>query len=238
MRTAVVLFLAAALSACAREESEREETSSPPESRLEHSAPPPEESRPFRRGFTQRPPPDTPGLPPPPEPFLDAPAQERSAPREARERAQAGLRSLVSDFEVAGAEDAAALLPRIRGAAKEHAREGRLHYRVAEDFFKEYSFPSDVEKADAEHLGNFVVLTGAVAPHNMLDLSDGFKLFEQTPYVHEPMLLATSFELSFLRCHLARKELQPLRDWQEVHVLGVVEGKLGGDLVLKRCVVL
>jgi hypothetical protein len=72
----------------------------------------------------------------------------------------------------------------------------------------------------------------------MLDLPDGFKLFEQTPYAHEPVLLATDFELAFLRCHLARKELQKLLDWQEVHILGIVEGKLQGDLVLKRCVVL
>jgi hypothetical protein len=82
------------------------------------------------------------------------------------------------------------------------------------------------------------VLTGAVAPHNMVDLADGFKLVETTPYVHEPVLLATGYELSFVRCHLARRELQKLRDWQEVHLLGVVEGKLRGDLVLRRCVVL
>jgi hypothetical protein len=52
------------------------------------------------------------------------------------------------------------------------------------------------------------------------------------------VLLATDYELSFVRCHLARRELQKLRDWQEVHLLGILEGKLRGDLVLRRCVAL
>lgn len=244
MRRALAGFLAAALWACGHEETGKGSASPAPESNLEHSAPPAEESRPFRQGFTQRPPADTPGLPSPPEPFLDAETRaalferERGASHEDRERAQTELLALVSEFERAAPDEAAELVGQIRKAAAKHAEEGRIVYREAEAFYKEHIFPSDVEKADAAYRGKIVVLTGAVAPHNMLDLSDGFKLFEQTPYEHEPVLLATDYELSFLRCHLARKELQKLRDWEEVHVLGVVEGKLRGDLVLRRCIVL
>jgi hypothetical protein len=113
-----------------------------------------------------------------------------------------------------------------------------VSYRTAREPFREFLFPNDENAAAGRYAGRWVVLTGEVAPHNMVDLADGFKLVEQTPYVHEPVLLATDYELSFVRCHLARPELQKLRDWQEVHLLGILQGKLRGDLVLRRCVVL
>jgi hypothetical protein len=82
-----------------------------------------------------------------------------------------------------------------------------------------------------------VVLTGAVAPHNMVDLADGFKLVEQTPYVHEPVLLATEYEprscgaislgASSRRFVTGRRSIS----WESWR-------KLRGDLVLRRCVVL
>jgi hypothetical protein len=205
----------------------------PPESRLEPSAPSPEESRPFPEGYTQRPPPDAPWLPERPAPLVDgALAKELAATSDA---AQSEILGLVAEFERTGSPESVSSL---RRAAVSHIEGGRLTYGKAEAFYKEYIYPNDLDETDARYLGRVVVLTGSVAPHNMLDLPDGFKLFEQTPYVHEPLLLATDFELAFLRCHLARKELQKLLDWQEVHILGIVEGKLQGDLVLKRCVVL
>jgi hypothetical protein len=214
---------------------EVEERASTPDSRLQPSAPPPEERRPLKEGFTQRPPKDTPGLPPPGEPLLTqgerAGAEAREVSSEERERAQTDLLARVDRFERSGGA------PAIRSTAREHAAAGRVTYKTAEELFREFLFPNDVSAAEDRYRGKLVVLEGAVAPHNMVDLADGFKLVEQTPYVHEPVLLATEYELSFVRCHLARPELQKLRDWQEVHLVGVVEGKLRGDLVLRRCVV-
>ena len=149
--------------------------------------------------------------------------------------AQSEIRTLVTDFEKSGSLE---IVPRLRAVAVGHIEGGRLAYGTAEAFYKEYIYPKDLDQADERYRGNIVVLTGSVAPHNMLDLPDGFKLFEQTPYAHEPVLLATDYELNFIRCHLVHPELQKLLDWQEVHLLGVVEGKLQGDLVLRRCVVL
>jgi hypothetical protein len=219
-----------------------EESSEPPESRLERSGPPPGERHPLREGFTQRPPKDAPGLPAPTAPLLsDAERAELgdktlAVSAEERDRAQADLLALVDELERTG--DEPGLLERIRVRATESARQGRVSYRTAEELFREFLFPNDEKAAEERYRGKVVVLTGAVAPHNMVDLADGFKLVEQTAYVHEPVLLATEYELSFVRCHLARPELQKLRDWQEVHFLGVVEGKLRGDLVLRRCIVL
>jgi hypothetical protein len=204
-----------------------------PESRIEPSAPPPEERRPLKEGFTQRPPKDTPGLPPPSAPLLaDFERASGESAVEDRDRAQADLLARVAKFETTGEA------PEIRAKAREHAMAGRVSYLPAEVLFREFLFPNDERAAEDRYRGRIVVLRGAVAPHNMVDLADGFKLVEQTPYVHEPVLLATEYELSFVRCHLARAELQKLRDWQEVDLLGVVEGKLRGDLVLGRCVVL
>lgn len=220
----------------------------PPPSRLEPSSPPPSERSPLREGFTQRPRKDTPGLPPPAEPlFTEAELESLKAARlEAsaveKDRAQAELLSLIEEYERNASEAAPeaneALVARVRAAAVDHARGGRVSYGTAEALFKEFLFPRDRAAAAATYHGKAVVISGAVAPHNMVDLADGFKLVEQTPYVHEPVLLATDYELFFLRCHLARKELQKLRDWQELHLLGVVEGKTRGDLILRRCIAL
>jgi hypothetical protein len=235
----ILLVLLLLLAGCGSVE---EDTPDPPESRLEPSAPAPEQRRPLREGFTQKPPRDTPGLPPPTEPLLsevelaELESKALAVSAEARAAAQSELLALVDEFEKYG--DAGDLLTRIRARATESAREGKLSYRAAEALFREFLFPNDEKQAEDRYAGKVVVLTGAVAPHNMLDLADGFKLVEQTPYVHEPVLLATDYELSFVRCHLARRELQKLRDWQEVHLLGVVAGKLRGDLVLRRCIAL
>jgi len=235
----ILLVLLLLLAACGKV---GEESSEPLESRLEPSAPAAGERRPLREGFTQRPEKDTPGLPPPAEPLFseveraELEAKSHAVSPEERERALVELLALVDELERTG--DAPGLLDRIRSNASESAREGRVSYKTAEEFFREFLFPNDEKAADARYRGKVVVLTGAVAPHNMVDLADGFKLVEQTPYVHEPVLLATDYELSFVRCHLARRELQKLRDWQEVHILGIVEGKSRGDLVLRRCIVL
>ncbi len=233
----VLLVFLLILAACGNVEEE----SRAPESRLEPSAPPPGERRPLKEGFTQRPPKDAPGLPPPAAPlFSDVERAELEAgsgrvPADERERAEANLLALLDEFERTAE---ASLLDRIRSMAREGARTGRLPYRTAEKLFSEFLFPNDEKAAESRYRDHLVVLTGSVAPHNMVDLADGFKLVEQTPYVHEPVLLATDYELAFVRCHLARRELQKLRDWQEVHLVGVVEGKLRGDLVLRRCIVL
>lgn len=213
-----------------------EEAIAPPESRLEPSAPPASERRPLHEGFTQRPPKDTPGLPPPAEPLLsemdraELEAKSLRVSPEERDRAQSDLLVLVEEFEESGEGSV------IRSKAREDVREGRVPYKTAEELFREFLFPNDEEAAEERYRGRAVVLTGAVAPHNMVDLADGFKLVETTPYVHEPVLLATEYELSFVRCHLARPE--KLRDWQDVHLLGVVEGKSRGDVILRRCIVL
>lgn len=229
----VLLALLLAFAAC---EASDERSAGQPESRLEPSGPPPEERRPLKEGFTQRPPRDTPGLPPPATPLF---TQDEIEELEARslassaadgERAQGDLLALLDEFEKS--EDASAL----RAEVIESARKGWIRYRTAEALFREFLFPNDETAAEDCYRGKVVLLSGAVAPHNMVDLADGFKLVEQTPYVHEPVLLATDYELSFVRCHLARPEIQKLRDWQDVQLVGIVEGKLRGDLVLRRCV--
>ncbi len=233
MRISFVLLLA--LAACGTSE---EPSGGRPDSRLKPSGPPPEERRPLKEGFTQRPPRDTPGLPPPTKPlFTEIEVEElearnaASAPAD-RERARTDLLRLMEEFEKSG--DASTVGSR----AIESAKTGWIRYRTAEALFREFLFPNDEKTVAERYEGEVVLLLGAVAPHNMVDLADGFKLVEQTPYVHEPVLLATEYELSFVRCHLARPEIQKLRDWQEVHLLGIVEGKIRGDLVLRRCIVI
>lgn len=249
MRLVAALSLLTIFAACGKppEPEPASPASKAESSGLSHRTPPPGESHPFRQGFTQRPPRDTKGLPPPAEPLFttdEAAGLEeaaRSATAVERQRAQEELRGWIETFETRapglGAKNLEALIAKIRGAARDAARAGRIDYRSAEALYRAFIYPNDVVEAERRYQGKVVLLTGAVAPHNMLDLADGFKLFERTPYVQQPALLATDFELSFVRCHLAAPELQTLADWQEIHVLGIVEGKERGDVILTHCVV-
>jgi hypothetical protein len=234
MRAWWCCVLAGALAACA----------APPDadvredSRLQYSAPEPEDSRPIPQGFTHRPPPDTPGLPAPPPPLLTA-EEERAAASAAgragateRERAEREVLDRVSRYERSGSD-----VEGLREAVIERLRAGLLSHFTADALFARYLFPNEAS-ADAALRGRLVAVTGTVAPHSMLDLADGFKVFDEAPYVQVPVLLATVYDLNFVRCLLARPELQKLRDWEEVHVVGVVSGKERTDVVLRRCVVL
>ncbi len=195
---------------------------------------PPAEERAFRQGYTQAPPRGAPGFPPPVDPFLTTEEIERAISAEenlsvyVRRDAQAALRQALRRFDLEG----------LRALALAEARAGRLPYRTAARLHRDYLFPSSEEEANARYQGRFVVLTGRVAPKSMLDTADTVKVFEEEPYVHELVLLETDFEFTFVRCHLAKPNLQPLRDWQEVHILGVVEGKQRSDVVIEECVVL
>lgn len=201
----------------------------------------PAESRPLRQGFTQRPDPDTPGLPPPIPPFLDEEELERARIRgkemSATEvaAAQREIASRVEAFERAPNEETLAAL---RESALELAKQGKIRYLPVAELYDDYLFPSPKDEADAEYKGKFAVFSGTVAPHNMKDFADGFKLVEQNPYVHDPLLLATDYELSFVECRLARPSLQKLRDWQPIHFVAEVEGKKASDVMLRRCIVL
>jgi len=201
----------------------------------------PAHSNPLRQGFTQNPDPDTPGLPPPIPPFLND--AERAAARmmfaetteaEAIE-AQRELEALVEAFE---REPSAELVDRLRATALGLAKRGRILHVDTDTLYADYLFPSSEAEADATYKGKLVVLTGRVAPQNMKDFADGFKLIEQDPYVHDPLLLATDYELSFVECRLARPRFQALRDWQPIHFLAEVEGKKASDVMLRRCIVL
>lgn len=201
----------------------------------------PLESNPLRQGFTQRPSPDTPGLPPPIPPLLSeaeaVATMERFATRDARSlsNAQNEMESLVSAYETDGDSESVA---RLKETAVALARDGRLRYSTIEDLYSDFLFPNDVEAANREYGGRFVLLAGTVSPHNMKDFADGFKLIEQNPYIHDPLLLATDYELSFVECRLSRPFEQPLRDWQPIHFVARVAGKRQADLLLDRCVVL
>ncbi|MGH9389936.1 MAG: hypothetical protein ACRD1Z_09995, partial [Vicinamibacteria bacterium] len=115
-----ILLVLLLLAACGRV---GEESSEPPESRLEPSAPAPGKRRPLHEGFTQRPPKETPGLPPPTAPLLTDVEREALEGRslevsaEERERAQTELVALVDEFE--STEEGLALLARIRSKATE-----------------------------------------------------------------------------------------------------------------------
>ena len=195
---------------------------------------PPAEGRAFRQGYTQSPPRGAPGFPPSVEPFLTAEEIERASFAEEhlsvddRRDVQAVLRQAFRRFDLEG----------LRALALAEARGGRLPYRTAARLHRDHLFPSSEEEANTRYQGRFVVLTGRVAPKSMLDAADGFKVFEEEPYVHEPLLLETDFEFTFVRCHLAEPNMQPLRDWQEVHILGVVKGKQRSDVAIEECVVL
>jgi len=198
-------------------------------------------SNPLRQGFTQRPAPDTPGLPPPVAPVLE----EREVERARRLRtelevaelalAQQELERIVRAIEV---DSDARPSSRLREAAMEFARTGHLEWMPVSELYASYLFPNDPEAVDLELKGQFVLLTGTVAPHNMKDFADGFKLIEQNPYVHDPLLLATDYELSFVECRLVHPHSQKLRDWQPIHFIAEVAGKRRSDVLLTRCIVL
>ena len=199
------------------------------------------ESRPLKQGFTQRPSPDTPGLPPQIAPLLDeaeaaaAAARAKALGPEAFQAAQRELDVLVKAFEERSVPHGAA---RIRERATVLARDGELPYRDVEVLYAEYLFPNVTALVDAKYKGKLVLLEGTVAPANMRDFADGFKLIDQDPYVHDPLLLAIDYELSFVECSLVLPSEQPLRDWQPVHLIVEVVGKRYNDLMLRRCVVL
>ncbi len=212
---------------------------SPPS--LREPAPDVTESRPLKQGFTQRPSPDTPGLPPPIPPLLDKAEAAAAAARaealgpDAFRAAQRELDVLVKAFGKRSDPDAAA---GIRELATDLARDGKLAYRDVEVLYAEYLFPNVTAEVDAKYKGKLVLLEGTVAPANMRDFADGFKLVDQDPYVHDPLLLAIDYELSFVECRLAQPSDQPLRDWQPVHLIVEVIGKRYSDLMLRRCIIL
>lgn len=201
----------------------------------------PAESRPLRQGFTQRPAPDTPGLPAPIPPFLSEAERERARTLGANlseaeaASAQREVDSLVETFEREPSPEAVEAL---RERVFELAKQGLIPYVPIEELYADYLFPSSEAEANARYRGKFAVFTGTVAPHNMKDFADGFKLVEQNPYVHDPLLLATDYELSFVECRLAHPSFQPLRDWQPIHLLAEVQGKKAADVLLRRCIVL
>lgn len=148
--------------------------------------------------------------------------------------AQRELAALVEEFE---REPDEALVERIRDTAHELAKRGRIVHVSTDSLHADYLFPNPEAEADAKYKGKLAVFTGRVAPANMRDFADGFKLIEQDPYVHDPLLLATDYELSFVECRLAQPEVQTLRDWQPLHFLAEVEGKKASDVMLRRCIV-
>jgi len=201
----------------------------------------PAESDPLRQGFTHNPDPETPGLPPPIPPFLND--AERAAARmmtaeiseaDAME-AQRELEALVQAFE---REPRSELVDQLRETALGLAKRGHILHVGTDTLYADYLFPNPEADADVHYKGKLVVFTGRIAPLNMKDFADGFKLIEQNPYVHDPLLLATDYELSFVECRLAQPRFQLLRDWQPIHFLAEVEGKKGSDVMLGRCIVL
>src|SRR5262245_31982399 len=80
LRREPMLILLALLLVFAACEAPKDRSADRPESHLKPSAPPPGERHPLREGFTQRPPRDTPGLPPPAIPlFTEAELHELEA---------------------------------------------------------------------------------------------------------------------------------------------------------------
>lgn len=201
---------------------------------------------PIRKGFTGEPPPGAAELPPPPPPLLSQ--QELEAARkkrptfEEREVAQKELRELLLEFErkpaALAAEPAQSSIDRIRAAVIRQARQGRLVPTSAIELHQDYQYPNEPALADEKYKGRVAVLTGTVVPHNVADITDVYKIFERQPYVQDPLLLKTGSDLTFVRCRLAQPSLQKLADWEPIQVAGIVEGRVGGDVVLRQCVVL
>lgn len=192
---------------------------------------------PIRQGFTGEPPAAAVELPPPPpllsEEELEA-ARKKTPTAEEREAAQRELRRLLAEF---GERPERRAVERIRAVAIQHARQGRLHLTSAFDLYKEYEFPNEPARADAKYKNQVIVLTGTVLPHNVAEIADIYKIFEREPYVQDPLLLKTGFDVTFVRCQLAQPSLQKLSDWQPIQLAGIVQGKVGSDVVLDQCVV-
>lgn len=223
--------------ACAQPDEPRKGEAAP----QRRDVPKPDESNPLRQGFTQRPSPDTPGLPPPIPPLLndDEAAAAAEARAELNERdvaeAQATLETQVRAFETDPSTES---LQAVGETAVALVRQGRVLHRAVVELYADYLFPNPEDEANAKYQGKLAVFSGTVAPHNMRDFADGFKLIEQNPYIHDPLLLATDYELSFVECRLVQPDFQPLRDWQPIHFLAEVRGKRNSDLLLDHCVVL
>ena len=234
--TRVSLLLCGALSVVGCDPAEDTNGAEPEPTRGE-----PAESNPLRQGFTHNPDPDTPGLPPPIPPFLNDGEREAAlalavalSEADATE-AQRELDALVEAFERAPSSE---LVDELRETALGLAQRGHILHVGIDTLYADYLFPNPEADADAKYKGNLVVFTGRIAPWNMKDFADGFKLIEQNPYVHDPLLLATDYELSFVECRLAQPKFQLLRDWQPIHFLAEVKGKKASDVMLGRCIVL
>lgn len=214
------------------------ERPSGPQSALEEPRQAEPERDPIRQGFTREPPPEVLGFEPPP-PLLTQEeweaARARSATREEREQAQQELEAGLREFGDTGEPGA---IERIRDSATKHARAGRLIITSASDLYRDYAFPNDPAKADERYRNRVVVLAATVVPHNVSETTDIYKIFGREPYVQDPLLLQTPYDLTFVRCRLARPKLQKLADWQPIQIAGIVEGKSGTDVVLTQCVVL
>jgi len=193
---------------------------------------------PIRKGFTGEPPPGTVELPQP-APLLspaETGAVKKKAPTSSeREAAQAELGELLREFERKPEPQA---VERIRAAVVQHAREGRLVLTSATELHQEYQYPNDLARADEKYKGRVVVLTATVLPANVAEMTDIYKVFEQEPYVQDPLLLKTEHDVTFVRCRLGQPALQKLADWQPIQLVGIVEGKVGSNVAISRCVVL
>ena len=228
-RTALVATLVVMGSACSYQSREPE--------RVTGTFPEPARN-PIRKGFTGEPPPGTVEFPPL-VPLL-GPAEMEAAKKKAptsseSEAAQRELRQLLSEFERKPEPHA---VERIRAAVIQHARQGRLVLTSATELHKEYQYPNGPSRADEKYKGRVVVLTATVLPANVAEMTDIYKVFEQEPYVQDPLLLKTGHDVTFVRCRLGQPSLQKLADWQPIQLAGIVEGKVGSNVELTQCVVL
>lgn len=205
---------------------------------------PPQPRQPFPdRGYTQKPVDTLPGEPLLTETEAKAAAVEASrASPEAKAQAQETVRGLLEELQHEASRSTAerfeALATRLRETVADEARRGRIPFLRADDLHNQYMFPNDPAQTDQLYRDKVVALFGTVVPHNMADLADGFKLFRKDPYVQNPVLLESRHELTWVYCHLASADHQKLADWQQINLVGIVEGKVRGDLVVRRCVVL
>ena len=156
----------------------------------------------------------------------------------ARGRLLAVLAKIEREEPSLSEDDLGELAARAREQVRESAGSGHIAFVRAERFHAEFIYPSDASRAAEKYVGQPVVLFGKVTPHNMNNYGDIYKQFEKAPYPQDPLYLQTDHAMVFVYCHLLAPEKQPLRDWQMVHVLGVVRGKVESDVVLDRCLVL